>query len=280
MATAKLARLTTVVVLALVVVACGSANQAVAPPATTSTDETTPTHETMSTPPAVPAACGDEQTMWLPDPTGGRLSASSTGSGPVAAVFLHEIGHAGRCGFWPYAQWLAARDHVQAVLVDRCGNGESTCAPGPQGDAGISSETKPAIDWATSHGATRVVLVGASGGGGDALEAAAILPVDALVDISGDGNDTGADDSADAARDRVPSLFAVAPGDPYVSVPDVAALFAKVPVAAKRCEVVTTQPAVHGWDLLADAAGDATPFGQEVAEWIQGRYARSAACRT
>lgn len=218
--------------------------------------------------------------MWLPDPLGGRLSASWTGTATVAAVFLHEIGRTGRCGFWPYAQWLARHDHVQAVLVDRCGYGESTCAAGQQGDGGIRSQTQPAIDWAVSHGATRVVLVGASGGGEDALEAAGILPVDALVDISGDANDTGADDSADAARDRVPSLFAVAPDDPYVSVPAVAALFAKVPATVKRCVVVTAAPAVHGWDLLTDGGGTATAFGQEVAHWIQGTRPRSAACRS
>jgi dienelactone hydrolase len=217
--------------------------------------------------------------VWLADPAGGRLSASTVGSGTTAVVFLHEIGRTGRCGFWPYAQWLATHDHLLAVLVDRCGYGESTCASGTNGDADLRAETQPAVDWATGHGATRVVLVGASGGGGDALEAAGLLhPVSALVDISGDGNDTGADDSADAARDRVPSLFAVAPNDPYVTVPAVGQLFAKVPTADKRCDVVTAQPGVHGWDLLIGPDGTASTFGAAVADWIRGHYSRSTAC--
>jgi dienelactone hydrolase len=229
---------------------------------------------------AQPKACAAEHTTWLPDPGGGRLSASTAGSGTTAVVFLHEVGKLGRCGFWAYAHWLTARQHVLAVLVDRCGYGESVCTTVPPGDAGIRAQTQPAIDWAVSHGAGRIVLVGASGGGGDALEAAGLLkPVSALVDISGDGNDTGATDTADASRAHVPALFAVAPQDPYVSVPTVRQLFDLVPGNDKRCDLLTGQPAEHGWNLLTDpGTGAVTPFGSVVADWIAGHYTRASDC--
>jgi dienelactone hydrolase len=230
---------------------------------------------------APPTSCSAEHTHWLPDPGGGRLSASTVGSGTTAAVFLHETGRTGRCGWVAYARWLTSHAHVLAVLVDRCGNGESTCTTVPTGDADIRAQTQPAIDWAVSHGATRIVLVGASGGGGDALEAAGVLkPVSALVDISGDGNDTGATDTTDAQRDRVPTLFAVAPQDPYVSVSEVRHLFGLVPDHDKRCDLLTTQPAEHGWNLLTDpGSGAVTPFASTVADWIQGHYTGTSNCQ-
>jgi pimeloyl-ACP methyl ester carboxylesterase len=223
-----------------------------------------------TTPAFLPAACGSGATaFWLPGPGGGRLEANSVGSGQVAAVFLHEVGGTGMCGFWPYAQWLTGHYPVRAVLVNRCGYGASRCSSYPLGDAGIVAETAPAVDWARAHGATRVSLVGASYGGGDALQAAGVIPhVAAVVDISGDGNDTGADDAVDVRRLQVPALFAVAPADRYCRLDKLQALYAATPGHPKQFITVGELPGIHGWDLLTDMNGQPERLAPIVAAWI------------
>jgi hypothetical protein len=69
----------------------------------------------------------------------------------------------------------------------------------------------------------------------------------------------------------VPALFAVAPGDSYVSVGTMRRLYQAAPVRAKR--LVVAEGAGHGWELLGGAAGSAwTPLAARVAAWIQGRH--------
>ncbi|MEP7020862.1 MAG: hypothetical protein ABI808_09430 [Pseudonocardiales bacterium] len=223
--------------------------------------------------PAPPEACSEgAQAFWLPGPDGSKLEANSIGSGPDAVVFLHEIGRRGMCGFDTYAQWLTTAYHVRAVLVNRCSYGVTTCRVAPREDEGIIAQTKPAVDWARAHGAKRVTLIGASGGGGDALQAAGAIPgIAAVVDLSGVVNDTGADDAASARRLRVPILFAAAPGDPYCSLDDMRALYRLVPSRPKRLVVVGGEPGTHGWDLMTDANDKPTPLGRQVASWVRGQ---------
>lgn len=221
----------------------------------------------------VPAACPGltgAHGLWL-HTHGGRLEANVVGSGPDGVVFLHEIGSAGMCGFADYAQWLVGHHPgVQAVLVDRCGYGDSTCTERVAHD--IAAQTAPAVRWLHAHGARHVTLVGASGGGMDALDAAALVAdVDALVDISGDENDTGADDQALARRVTVPSLLAVAPDDPYCSVSSVRALFQKIPAQDKKLDLERHYPGTHGWNLLLDPAGHPLPLARTVAAWVLGQ---------
>jgi len=225
--------------------------------------------------PAKPQACGrGAHAFWLPGPDGTLLEANSYGSGPFAAVFLHQAGQlADMCGFWPYAKWLADRDDVRVVLVNRCTYGRSTCELFQSGDDGIVSQVQPAVDWARRHGARTVTLVGASAGGADALQAGGVVKhVAAVVDLSGDSADTGANDEADARRLRVPVLFGIAPGDSVVSVEQVRTRYQLVPGRDKRLVVVRQSPGAHGWDLLLDpVTGEFTPLARLVADWITGR---------
>lgn len=223
-----------------------------------------------ATPLPRPASCGPgADAFWLPGPSGSRLEANSVGSGQIAAVFLHEVGGTGMCGFWPYATWLVAHYPVRAVLVNRCGYGASRCPSIPLGDAGIVAETRPAVDWARAHGATRISLVGASFGGGDALEAAGVIPgIAAVVDVSGDGNDTGADDPSDARRLQVPALFAVAPADRYCRLDRLQSLYGLTPAQPKQFVVIDELSGVHGWDLLTDLNGKPERLAAVVASWV------------
>jgi hypothetical protein len=227
---------------------------------------------TVSPSAAGPSLCGGlARAMWLPI-RGGRLEANSAGSGPDAVVFLHEIGREGMCGFASYAAWLVGHYRgLQVVLVNRCGYGATVC-PSAATSGDIVTETKPAVDWARSHGARHVTLVGASGGGMDALEAAALIPgIAAAVDLSGDINDTFDNDSALVPRVTIPALLAVAPDDQYCSIPTMRGYYAKIPARIKRLLIENKYPGTHGWDLLAGPTGQPpSPLAMTVAQWALG----------
>jgi pimeloyl-ACP methyl ester carboxylesterase len=256
---------------ALLITACGSAGKQAAAP----THDAPASIRAAPTPAPTPAPCsGGNQAFWLPGPDGSKLEANSIGSGPDAVVFLHQIGRRGMCGFDTYAHWLSTKYHVRAVLVNRCNYGATTCRVAPPEDEGIVAQTKPAIDWARAHGAKRVTLVGASGGGGDALQAAGVIPgIAAVVDLSGVVNDSGADNATNARRLRVPILFAAAPNDRSCSIDKIRALYRLVSSQPKRLIIVGDQPGTHGWDLVADTDGKPSALGRRVASWIRGQLA-------
>jgi len=262
------------VALSLVLVGCDG-DTASRPPTTgapiTSASAATPA-------PAPPAdQCGapatPAQSFWLPTPAGARLQAAMVGNSPDTAVFVHESGNRGLCGFWPYAEWLAKANGVRSVLVNQCGYGASVCPAGQETSQWLAATTA-AVGWARTHGARQVTLVGASAGGIVALQAAAsIRPrVDAVVDLSGERRWKQLDSVAAARRLRVPALFAVAAGDSYVSVATMRRLYQATPAGSKRL-VVLAEGAGHGWELLGGTPGtDWSPLAVTVAAWIQGRH--------
>lgn len=222
-----------------------------------------------------PVSCGlGAHPLWLAGPRGVRLEADAYGTGAAAAVFLHEAGGTGMCGFWPFAKWLADRQRVLVVLVNRCGYGQTRCPQDEVGDRGIADQTGPAVDWARAHGARRITLVGGSSGASDALEAGAVVPhVSAVVSLSADVTDTGADDLADARRLRVPVLFVLAPNDPYSPLDTARTLYRAAPARTKRL-VVASDPRLataHGWGLLQDPETNRfTTIATLVARWVTG----------
>jgi pimeloyl-ACP methyl ester carboxylesterase len=243
----------------------------------TSVTATTAASPAAPAPPPPAQLCGGPttpaQSLWLSAPGGAQLYAAVVGAGPVAAVFVHEAGPRGLCGFWPYADWLARTNGVRSLLFSQCGAGASQCPPGNAADQWLATTTA-AVTWARAHGAGQLTLVGASAGGVVALQVAASIrpPVDAVVDLSGERRWQGLDSLAAARRLQVPGLFAVAPGDSLVSVATMRQLYDAAPVRAKRL-VVLAEGAGHGWELLGGAAGsDWSPLAVTVAAWIQGRH--------
>jgi pimeloyl-ACP methyl ester carboxylesterase len=265
-------RLLPVVIALSIMLASCTTDEPSQPPTATSASAATPA------PPPPPAElCGGPattaQSFWLPAPGGAQLYAAVVGTGPDTAVFVHQAGPTGLCGFWPYADWLARTKGVRSLLFSQCGNGASRCPPGDPADQ-WPAMTTAAVTWARAHGAGQVTLVGASAGGVVALQVAASIrpPVEALVKLSGERRWMGLDSLAAARRLQVPALFAVAPGDRYVSVDTMRGLYQGAPVRAKRL-VVLAEGAGHGWELLGGAAGtDWSPLAVTVAAWIQGRH--------
>jgi len=262
------------VALCLVITGCGSAGTSRRASTATTTPTTIP-----ATPPQPSEQCGAPATratsFWLAGPDRARLQAATLGTGPDAAVFVHESGNQGLCGFWPYAAWLVQTRHVRAVLFDQCGYGASVCQGGPatDGDKWVAA-TKAAVAWARDHGVRRVTLVGASVGGIAVLHAAAsVRPrVDAVVDLSGELSAAGMDSLPAARRLELPALFAVAPDDPYVSVAKMRRVYEATSARPRRL-VVLPDGSGHGWDMLTGTAGSQwSPLASTVAAWVQGRY--------
>jgi pimeloyl-ACP methyl ester carboxylesterase len=232
-----------------------------------------------SAPPKQPAQdCGGgsgplTQTFWLSGAQGTQLRAATVGAGSDVAVFVHESGTKGLCGFWPYAIWLAQRWHLRALLFDQCGYGGSTCAKDvrTEHDDWITS-TQAAVTWARGHGARRVTLIGASLGGIVVLHAAASIrpAVDAVVNLSGELTWSGLDSLPAARTLTVPILYAVAPDDQYVTVADMRLIYAATPSRNKR---LVQAPSGHGWDMLTPPSRSGwSPLATQVAEFIQGRH--------
>lgn len=240
-----------------------------------------PTRTHTSTPTLGPVAqrCGPPDVparrLHLAGPDGARLSAVEVGSGPVGAVFVHEIGTLGLCGFWPYAVWLEQEYGLRSVLLDLCGYGDSQCGQG-RFDNDLVAQAGVAVQWLRAHGGRRVTLVGASMGGTVVTVASATLepPVDAVVNLSGPLVWGDLDVMASASDVRVPALFAVASYDSVVSVPELRAALRRTAGPQRFVEA----PSGHGWQLLgsrAETGFTADPVGRQVAQLIErGSFAR------
>ena len=249
--------------------------------ATNSPNSPTPHNTSPTVPPPVVRAvgpvakrCGAPQApgRWvrLQAPLGSRLAAVEVGNGPTTAVFVHEVGGSGLCGFWPYAVWLDKRYGIRSLLLDLCGYGGSACAES-RFAYDSPAQVELAVRWLRTHGARRVTLVGASLGGAVAVVAGAEARprVDGVVDLSGPLVWTGLPVRRSLPRIHSAALFAVAPYDVAVSVRAMRAALRQVPHPVKR---LVTPPSGHGWELLGAWRGnhfDPEPLGALVARWIR-----------
>lgn len=203
---------------------------------------------------------------------GGALEGIVVGEGATTAIFLAQTDNIGMCGWAEYAAWASGQG-VRAVLWNRCGDGESTCGDAVSGKA--EAQTKVVVDWVRANGADRVVLVGASKGGGIALAAAQPLAVDAVIDLSGSLDGSGGEFTPiaeAAARTKVPLLLAMTPGDQDEAVMRTA--FDSSPATPK--EFIAMERG-HGWDYVADPATSddvarVSDFGERVLRWVKGDY--------
>jgi pimeloyl-ACP methyl ester carboxylesterase len=210
----------------------------------------------------------DARLRTLTGPDGSRLPVVDIGAGSTVAIFVHQTDGDGLCGFCPYAVWVASQTGVRSVLFDLCSFGSADCHNGSFADDQLA-QLALAVAYARAiPGVRRTVLVGASMGGALALAAAGRDRVDAVVDLSGPPDWTGAPAAAAAGAVRVPCLVVASPNDSDADYGGIRAAFEKVKGTPKRF-VVGAGP--HGWDLLGSP--DAwTPLATTVAAWIKGNY--------
>ncbi len=269
-----MSRLTYALVLALLVgcsgVASDAARESTAPPVSPAPS---PQPSAAALGP-VAQRCGvpdaSARRLHLDGPEGSQLAAVEVGSGPVGAVFVHETGDLGLCGFWPYAVWLNREYGLRSLLIDLCGYGRSHCMRGRfAGD--YVAQTDLAVQWLRDSGVRRVTLVGASMGGAIAAVASARIEpeVDAVVDLSGP-LEWGSLDVVDSAPEiHAPALFAVASYDTVVSVRELRAALQRTSGSQRFVET----PVGHGWQLLGARDGEdgfsPEGLGRQVAQWIE-----------
>ncbi len=207
---------------------------------------------------------GPDATTWL--------AAAELGAGPDVAVFLHQTGGAGLCGWLPYAEW-ATRHGVRAVLVDGCYYGDTVCSD-PVSDnprAWIGS----AVDWAREHGARRVTLVGASMGGALATGAGQEAGADAIVNLSSPPAWPDVPRVLKAARKiRVPFLVAGSDADEDISTSVLRRAVRLSPAPVTR---YVATPDGHGWSMVTSSGFSNTPsdtrpspLGRVLLRWISG----------
>jgi hypothetical protein len=124
--------LAAVIALSILLASCTTDRPSPSVAATTAASTATPA------PPSPAQLCGGPTTparsFWLSGPGGAQLYAAVVGTGRTTAVFVHQAGTTGLCGFWPYADWLARTRGVRSLLFSQCANGASQCPPGNTAD--------------------------------------------------------------------------------------------------------------------------------------------------
>lgn len=258
-----------------------AASRAPASSAVATPSSATPTSSAPATPdaPLAPPAdrCGTPENrrakvFALKGPGRSTLPAISVGAGTTYAVLLHQTDRPASCGWWPYANWLATTQGVHALAFDLCNYGKAVC-PDERFAKDQVAQARLGVEWARSHGARRVVIVGASMGGAIALDAAVATKADAVVDLSGPSQWPPLDVAETAPRLSMPTLIVIRPGDLGTTYDDLKAAFPKIPAAHKRFVTVDSG---HGWSTLNDFRNGTEivwlPLATTVADWINGRY--------
>jgi hypothetical protein len=172
---------------------------------------------------------------------GERLPAVVLGGGGSTGVVFANQSASVACGWLPYARNVA-RDGVRSVVFDYAA-------------ASREDEVLAAARWLRSHGARRVVLVGASIGGRAVVTAAARggpRQVAAVVSLSGE-RILGAqpDLLGDARRLRVPALWVSSANDGYTNfATETRQLYRGARGHARPDRLLVVGGADHGIDLL------------------------------
>lgn len=242
----------------------GTGSGSTHPTTTTTTSSTT----TSPAPTATSAVCfgakvWGEKTTTLTAP-GISLAGAVVGSGPNAAVFLHQSDQS-YCGFWPYVSALPAGS-LHGYLFGLCGFGDSTCST----EATVDRRAQIAllVSSARKAGAKRVTLVGASMGGALAVGYAKAVGADAVVDLSGPPAWFEAPTSAAAAPTLTMPLLVVLGAPDSSQRERLEAMVAAAPTQHKAFRWVPDGG--HGWDQLTTGTGEVSEVGREVLEMVQG----------
>ncbi|MGI9157060.1 MAG: alpha/beta hydrolase [Marmoricola sp.] len=211
-------------------------------------------------------AGGEQLTFTAKD--GSLLPGAVFGSGDRAAVFVHQTGSTGMCGWVPYAEW-AGRHGVRAIVLDVCGYGESQCSPAFGKD--IAGQLRLPVAWARAHGATTVTLVGASMGGSLVTGVGQRLGVDAIVDVSSPPEWEGVPSVPEAARSiTVPFLMIAATSDTEIQPGLLRTALRSSPSEHKRFIGV---PEGHGYTIVTNGSimnVEITAVGRRVLDWVNG----------
>lgn len=185
---------------------------------------------------------------------GVSLYGAEVGSGDRGVLLANDVPHA-FCEDLPPALLLARRGY-HVLVFDYRGHGESADAGGQPGR--LDLDVAAAVADLRDRGATRVALLGSYAGAAACVVAAVRItpPVDAVVGFSPpvrrgqyvEGPFDPEGQLAAAPRLRMPTLYATATTDRFVSLADVRRLYEAT--GARRKDLVTVTEGPGGWYLL------------------------------
>ncbi|MFC8731786.1 alpha/beta hydrolase [Luteimicrobium sp. NPDC057192] len=197
-----------------------------------------------SAPPQVGAACKADAAAGTQVRFGDDdyLAGVVVGSGKTGVVLAHEY-ESDSCNWLPYAKRLAELGYT-ALAFDFGGYGGSGLPVGTQSN---EADVKEAAAYLRAHGATEIVLMGASMGGEAALNDTADVEPEAVVSLSSPwvfGRDV-----VDPSKVTVPALLMAGKDDSGGGFADAARLIAsKAP--SKHVSLKIVDSAEHGTALL------------------------------
>jgi alpha-beta hydrolase superfamily lysophospholipase len=205
--------------------------------------------------PSLSSTCGSvadglhSAARWVRTSDGVRLYTAFAGKGSTTVVLAHESPPADLCGWLPTIAWLESRG-VATVAFDFRGSGRSDSPDMPK-YLRYAPDLQAEVDAARDHGASRIVLMGASFGGAAVLANGSRLHgVDAIVSLSGEQRIEARRLDAMAAlpKLRTPLLVVASRDDRYLDAAAARQLMARA--GSKRKQLSLWPGAVHGWDLI------------------------------
>ena len=180
-------------------------------------------------------------------------------SSDTAMVLLPQV-NAGLCGWGRFATYAAGRG-VSSVLIDVCGYGQSECSE-PAGED-IAGQVDLAAEHLRERVATRVVVVGVSMGGSDAvLATAGGAEVDGWADISGPPTWDRVRLLDLAGRIDEPGLVGYARSDGALA-------YRAAQRLARRSDAEFVDGGHgHGWELLTTHVGRPRPLAERLLAFV------------
>ncbi|MBO0869107.1 MAG: alpha/beta fold hydrolase [Micromonosporaceae bacterium] len=197
--------------------------------------------------PTVAAECPDVSTggqqAWFSDVKGVNIGAVMLGTGSVGVVLAHQADE-DSCEWLPYGKELAAAGY-KVLAFDFAGSGVS----GDLGTDARDANVVAAAGYLLGHGATSIVLLGASMGGNASLVAATkIIPqVAGVISMSAPASYQGLNALSAVANLKAPVLY-IAGKDDGTFPDDATAMYNATPINSKKLLIVDSFN--HGVALL------------------------------
>jgi pimeloyl-ACP methyl ester carboxylesterase len=179
-----------------------------------------------------------------------HLDAVELGEGANGVLLAHEQGY-NICSWLAFGESLAARGY-HVLIFEYRNHGASEASPDNEH---INRDVRPALRVLREHGATRVLMGGASCGGTSSAIVGADLPVlTGLMILSSPARCASLDAVPAVRRITAPSIFVVSPGDMNGAVEEqVRELYAASGASDK--DLVIDPSGYHGTDLLRMSEG-------------------------
>jgi len=248
------------VAVAVAVAGCGTGGRPAGSPTKASTTTATAVRPSAGSGCRSDAAKGTQ--VRFTNQAGASLAGVLLGSSATGVLLAHQS-DGDVCQWLPFANDLADAGY-RVLAFDFAGDGASD----PAGNSTLDGDVVAATGFLREHGATAVVLVGASMGGTAVVAAApAVKPPPAgVVSLSGPARFAGVDAQHAAAALTVPVLYAAGDGDENFAA-QARSLYDATPTTVDRTLVVV-HSSEHGVDFVNDHGDTARQVRQAMLDFL------------